>query len=112
MRGGQVQTRKRGLVLSLALAAATTAIYYLSSPVTASYYDYTFRIAGALIHGRLGTTETPPTWLNEMVPLGGQYYSVFPLGSVLTMLPVALLHQWRLIDVFPGLQLQPSLAVP
>jgi hypothetical protein len=102
MRGGHAPTGKRGLVLSLALAAATVIVYYLSSPATASYYDYTFRLAGALINGRLGTTETPPTWLNEMVPLGGQYYSVFPLGSVLTMLPVALLHQWRLIDVFPG----------
>jgi hypothetical protein len=102
MRGAEVPTGKRGLVLSLALAVATVAVYYLSSPATASYYDYTFRIAGALIHGRLGTTETPPTWLNEMVPVGGQYYSVFPFGSVLTMLPVALLHEWRLIDVFPG----------
>src|SRR5262249_52774848 len=93
---------RQGLLLPLALAAATAVIYYLSSPASASFYDYTFRIAGALLHGRLGVTETPPTWLNEMVPLDGRYYSVFPLGSVLSMLPVALLHEARLIGVFPG----------
>jgi hypothetical protein len=102
MGGGEIPTGKRGLLLSIALAVAIVVVYYLSSPATASYYDYTFRIAGALINGRLGTIETPPSWLNEMVPLGGEYYSVFPLGSILTMLPVALLHQWHLIDIFPG----------
>src|SRR5262245_29185347 len=64
------------------LFAATFIIYYFSNSLSGSYYDYTFRIAQALLSGRLGLTERPPEWLVEMVPLDGRYYSVFPLGSV------------------------------
>jgi hypothetical protein len=37
-----------------------------------------------------------------MVPMGGNYYSVFPLGAVLSVLPVALLGATGLLDRFPG----------
>jgi hypothetical protein len=37
-----------------------------------------------------------------MVPFGDRYYSVFPLGSVLSMLPLALLKAAHVIDVFPA----------
>ena len=69
-----------------ALFIATFAIYYFSNSHSGSYYDYTFRIAEAMLDGRLGLTERPPDWLNEMVPLDGKYYSVFPLGAVVSML--------------------------
>jgi hypothetical protein len=78
------------------------ALFYLSNPRPSGHFDYTYRIAGELLHGRCGTTETPPSWLNEMVPMGDRYYSVFPLGSVLTMLPLALLGCAGLISGFPG----------
>jgi hypothetical protein len=38
-----------------------------------------------------------------MIPLDGQYYSAFPLGSVLTMIPLAVLKRLNLIGYFPGL---------
>jgi len=37
-----------------------------------------------------------------MVLVGERYYSVFPLGSVLCMVPFALLKSARLVDVFPA----------
>lgn len=55
--------------------------------------DYSFQLANALLDGHLGLTTQPPSWLNEMIPLRGKFYAVFPLGSVLTMLPFALLHR-------------------
>lgn len=60
--------------------------------------DYTFRFADALLDGQLGLTKPPPEWVNEIIPLNGKYFSVFPLGSVLTMLPFAAAHR---IVTFP-----------
>lgn len=89
------------LILS-SLFIATVAVYYFSNSQSGSYYDYTFRIAEAMLGGKLGLTERPPDWLNEMVPLDGQFYSVFPLGAVLAMLPLAELKRLGLIELFPG----------
>src|SRR6266511_527487 len=89
-------------LIPLALFIAAFAVYYFSNSHSGSYYDYTFRIAEAMLDGRLGLTERPPDWLNEMVPLDGQYYSVFPLGAVLAMLPPAALKRLGLIELFPG----------
>src|SRR5215813_12849995 len=85
-----------------ALFIGTLAVYFFSNSHSGSFYDYTFRIAEALLNGRLGLTERPPDWLNEMVPLDGSYYSVFPLGAVLAMLPLAALKRLGLIELFPG----------
>jgi hypothetical protein len=89
-----------------ALFIGVFAVYYFSHPHSDahsdSYYDYTFRIAGALLDGKLGLTERPPDWLNEIIPLNGEYYSAFPLGAVLAMLPVAALKRLGLIGLFPG----------
>lgn len=86
----------------LAVAAGVFLIYWFSNPQPMAHFDYTYRIAEALLHGRLGLTEAPPSWLNEMVPLGDRYYSVFPLGSVLSMVPLALLKTAHLIESFPA----------
>jgi hypothetical protein len=96
--------------LALAFSAIAFLVYYGSNPNSEFYHDYTFRIAQALIEGRLSMIEEPPPALNEMVPLNGSYYSVFPLGSVLTMLPVAALKKLGLIDSFPGLLISALLA--
>ena len=86
----------------LAIATGVFLIYWFSTPAPMEHFDYTYRIAEALLHGRLGLTETPPSWLNEMVPFGDRYYSVFPLGSVLSMVPFALLKTLNLIEVVPA----------
>lgn len=85
----------------LLLALGTALAYYFSNPKPYDF-DYTFRIAEAFTRGRLGLVGTPPSWLNEMVPYGGMYYSAFPLGSVLTMLPVALLKTAGVLESYPA----------
>ena len=85
-----------GLSLFAAIA------FYLSTKAILRDLDYTNQIASALLHGQLGLQETPPEWLNEMIPWEGRYYSAFPLGAVLSMLPVALLRNTGLIQNFPG----------
>jgi hypothetical protein len=64
--------------------------------------DYTNQIASALLHGQLGLREKPPDWLNEMIPKGDRYYSAFPLGAVISMLPAAFLQSVGVIQSFPG----------
>jgi hypothetical protein len=92
------------------LFSGSFVVYYYSNSHSGSFYDYTFRIAEALLHGKLGLTEQPPGWLNEMVPLDGEFYSVFPLGSVLAMLPLAALKRLGVIESFPGTFLAALLA--
>lgn len=88
--------------VALTLALVTTAVFFLSIKATEEHFDYTARIASALLQGKLGMDKEPPSWLNEMVPVSGRYYSVFPLGAVTSMLPVAALQKFKLIHNFPG----------
>ena len=77
-------------------------IYWFSNPHPSNYFDYPFRIAGAFLQGRLGLVQPPPGWLNEFIPWHGEYYCGFPLGSVLTMIPLAILQAFGFISDFPG----------
>src|SRR6266704_5455499 len=83
-----------GLSLFAALA------FYFSTNPTLRNLDYTSEIASALLHGDLGLREKPPDWLNEMIPHRDRYYSAFPLGAVLSMLPIALLQKASVIQNF------------
>src|SRR5438874_4481217 len=85
-----------GLSLFAALA------FYFSTNATLRDLDYTSQIASGFLSGHLGLREKPPDWLNEMIPHGNRYYSAFPLGAVLSMVPVALLQKAGLIHHFPG----------
>ena len=76
--------------------------FYFSTNATLRDLDYTSQIASALLRGHLGLREQPPDWLNEMIPYEHRYYSAFPLGAVLSMLPIALLQKAGLIQNFPG----------
>src|SRR6478672_5262496 len=86
----------------VALAVFTAAVFSWSIQPIHQHFDYTYRIADAFLHGHLGLKSQPPSWLNEMVPMSGEYYSVFPLGAVLAVLPVALLGEMNLLSGFPG----------
>jgi hypothetical protein len=87
---------------ALAVSVFAAVAFYFSTKATLHDLDYTSQIASALLHGQLGLREKPPDWLNEMIPWEGRYYSAFPLGAVLSMLPVALLRNTGLIQNFPG----------
>src|SRR6266704_7097086 len=92
--------RQFWIAASLSLFAALA--FFFSTNAKLRDLDYTSQIASALLRGHLGLTEKPPEWLNEMIPHGENYYSAFPLGAVLSMVPIALLQKAGLIQNFPG----------
>src|SRR5215467_6873120 len=94
------KAREFWIAVGVSLLAAFA--FYFSTNPTLKDLDYTVEIASALLRGDLGLREKPPEWLNEMIPYGHKYYSAFPLGAVLSMLPVALLQKALLIRNFPG----------
>jgi hypothetical protein len=98
----EATTRHRDVWVASALALVTLLLFYFSIKATQQHFDYTSRIASAILEGRFGLSTPAPSWLNEMVPANGRYYSVFPLGAVLSMLPVAVLQKLELIHDFPG----------
>ncbi|MGC2235968.1 MAG: hypothetical protein WA584_07395 [Pyrinomonadaceae bacterium] len=88
------------LIIGLCLAAGL--IYFFSNPKPQNHYDYTFRVADNILRGSVAFKEKPPSWLNEFVPFEGNYYSVFPLGSVVTMMPFALLKVFGVMRDMPA----------
>jgi len=93
---------------AVALLAGTA--FYFSTKAAHQNFDYTYRVALVLLRGHLGSAGAPPSWLSEMVPVGGKYYSVFPLGAVLVNIPVALLRKMGLIHNWPAHELAAVLA--
>ena len=94
-------SRNKKLII-FCLISATFLIYYYSNPKPQHYYDYTFRVADNVLRGAVAFHEKPPSWLNEFVPFEGRWYSVFPLGSVLTMIPFAFFKLVGLIQEMPA----------
>src|SRR5256886_3104371 len=94
--------KHRDVWVASALALVALPAFYFSIKATQQHFDYTSRIASVLMQGDLGPREPAPSWLNEMVPAKGRQYSVFPLGAVLSMVPVAVLQKVNLIKDFPG----------
>lgn len=84
------------------LSLGTALIYYFSNPRPQVFYDYTFRVAANFLQGKIAFTQPQPPWLNEFVPFEGFYYSVFPLGAVLSMLPFAALSSLGILKEMPG----------
>jgi len=98
----QTTTSAGWKLFPIALAALCAVAFSWSIRPTQQDYDYTYRIADAFLQGHLGLQSLPPPRLNEMVSMQGEYYSVFPLGAVLAVLPVALLGETGLLSRFPG----------
>src|SRR6516165_10758986 len=88
--------------IAAGLPLFATLAFYFSTNATLRDLDYTSEIASALLRGDLGLREKPPEWLNEMIPYGHRYYSAFPLGAVISMMPVALLQKASVIRNFPA----------
>jgi hypothetical protein len=88
--------------IAIAVSVLAALAFYFSTKPTLKDLDYTFEIASALLRGELGLQQKPPEWLNEMIPYGNRYYSAFPLGAVISMVPVALLQKTSLIHNFPA----------
>jgi len=97
----EIQSLNRKLTI-LILVLATFWIYYFSNPKPQHYYDYTFRVAENMLRGAIAFGEKPPSWLNEFVPFDGGWYSVFPLGSVVSMMPAAFFKAVGVIGDMPA----------
>ena len=80
----------------------TFIVYFFSNSKPQQHFDYTFRVAENMLRGSIGFNAQQPSWLNEFVFFDGFYYSVFPLGSVLTMIPFALLKVTGIVAEMPG----------
>ncbi|MBK7933878.1 MAG: hypothetical protein IPK01_10320 [Acidobacteria bacterium] len=91
-----------GHILRWLLSVAAAAVYFFSNPNPQSYYDYTFRVAENFLRGSIGFAEKRPPWLNEFVPFEGEWYSVFPLGAVVSMIPEAALKIAGIVTQMPG----------
>ena len=102
MTPGNAKRRKWELWIGVGLALFAAFAFYFSTKATLHDLDYTNEIASALLHGDLGLREKPAEWLNEMIPYGNRYYSAFPLGAVISMVPVALLQKASLVHDFPA----------
>lgn len=85
-----------------ALVLAVGLIYYFSNPKPQHYYDYTFRVADNILNGAIAFKEKQPSWLNEFVPFEGNWYSVFPLGGVISMMPFAFFKSIDVIKEMPA----------
>lgn len=88
-------------IAAVVVMVVVALIFAASNPKPNGHFDYQYRIARALLEGQLGLPASI-SWLNELVPFEGKYYSVFPLGSILSMLPVALLQKLRGVEEFPA----------
>jgi hypothetical protein len=85
----------------LAVASVVGLLFFWLHHPYYEQFDYTFRLATAILHGHIGISENP-SWLNELVPgKGGEYYSVFPLGAVLSVLPGSWLVMTKLLHDYP-----------
>lgn len=96
------KTRKAHNNYLIWLIIAIGVVYLFSNLKPQDYYDYTFRVAENILRGSIGFEEKPPSWLNEFVPFEDRWYSVFPLGSVLTMIPFAFFKVIGLLKVMPA----------
>src|SRR5207248_8710884 len=58
-------------------------VFYLTTKPIMAHFNYTHRLALALLDGRLGVAEHP-SWLNELIPIdGSRYYTGnYCLGAV------------------------------
>jgi hypothetical protein len=89
-------------ILITGLCLLVGLIYFFSNPKPQRHYDYTFRVADNILRGAIGFKEKPPSWVNEFVPFEGNWYSVFPLGGVVTMMPFALLKVFGFVKEMPA----------
>lgn len=65
-------------------------IYYFSSPVGNTHYDYFTRLADAFLQGKIYLTENPH-WLNELIPsVDNKFYVPYPPMPAIIALPFRL----------------------
>src|SRR5438874_586883 len=92
----------RDFWIAVGLSLFAALVFGSTTKDTMHDFNYTGHVASALLQGHVGLERHPGSWMNEFVPFDGKYYSVFPLGAVLSVLPVALLQKLGWLQIFPA----------
>jgi hypothetical protein len=74
------------ILVALIFFILTFIIYDFSGEGGATPYHYFVPLADALLHGRLYILEKPP-WLNELIPINGKFYVIYPPMPAILLLP-------------------------
>ncbi|MER3445507.1 MAG: hypothetical protein C4291_01120 [Candidatus Dadabacteria bacterium] len=64
----------------------TFIVYYITGEGGATPYNYFVPLAHAFLHGRLYVLEKP-LWLNELIPINGRFYVIYPPMPAILLLP-------------------------
>lgn len=75
-------------------------IYILFAQKGFQNYHYFVPLANSILHGRLDVEPTPS--MNELVPVNGKYYVVYPPMPAIILLPVVLFTGENLNQVWPS----------
>jgi len=81
-----MKLNKRKLFTIIILFTAVFCIYRITGPKNKTHLDYFVPLANAFLHKRLYLTDNPP-WLNELVPVNGKFYVVFPPMPAILLMP-------------------------
>jgi hypothetical protein len=76
-----------GVLIPIALFLLSWFVYAWLKNGRPTNLDYFIPLADAFLHGRLGLID-PPSWLNEVVPLHGLAYVVYPPMPALVLMPI------------------------
>ena len=86
MRSRVAGVEPRDVAIGIALFAFAFVVYTLVRHDRTAPYDYFVRLADAFLHGRLGLLDAPGT-LNELVPVGGMLFVVYPPMPAVVLAP-------------------------
>jgi len=76
-----------GVLIPLALFLVSWVVYAWLTNGRPTNLDYFKPLADAFLHGHLGLVDPPP-WLNEVVPMNGLAYVVYPPMPTFVLLPI------------------------
>lgn len=74
------------LQIPIFLFLLTFLVYFYSSRGEAAHLNYFVPLADAFLHGRTYLLENP-SWLNELIDVGGRYYVVYPPMPAILLMP-------------------------
>ncbi len=72
-----VLDKSKDFWLATGLSLLAALVFYFTTKPTMEHFDYTGRIALALLRGHLGLDRHPGSWLSEMVSSQGCAFSSF-----------------------------------
>jgi len=80
-------TRPDDAAIAVGLFVAALVVYLLIKHGQSTWLDYFVPLADAFLHGRLWLID-PPSNLNELVPIDGRWYVVYPPLPAILLVPL------------------------